>query len=153
MGNGLTGNDGDIVREGQDADRASHRKGTQGQGSIAGGPTIPGDGPDEIRPDERDPGTETSDPGGDTVPMPDPTPAAPDTPSPEQPSPTPAPSEVPRIGAEADARPPLTSEEIASNERGNGSLGTAIGLATDDTKSSTEAAMERATAVQGDARP
>ena len=113
-----------------------------------GGARVPGSTPAEVPADNRDAGNELPSPGGDTMPTPETTPAAPDTPSPEQPSPTPAPSDVPKVGG-AGVEPTMSDEAIASNERGNGSLGTAMDLAMDDQGSSTEAALRRATGVQG----
>ena len=151
MDNPLT-SDGDIVRSNQDADTRAHLAGTQGQSSMDngmdGGATVPGGTPAEVPADNRDAGNEMPSPGGDTMPTPDTTPTAPDTPEPEQPSPTPAPSEVPKVGG-AGMEPRMDNESIASNERGNSSLGSAIDLAMDDQTSSTEDALRRSTGVQG----
>ena len=116
--------------------------------TSSGGARVPGGTPAEVPADNRDPGNELPDPGGDTVPMPETTPTAPDTPSPEQPSPTPSPSEVPQVGGAA-MEPRMDDEAIASNERGNASLGTALDLSMNEPTSSTEAALQRSTGVQG----
>ena len=147
MDNSMT-NDGAVVRANQDADVESQLAGRQGQSSMDGGATVPGGSPAEVPADNRDAGDELPSPGGDTMPTPATTPAAPDTPNPEQPSPTPAPSEVPQTGGAA-TEPRMDSESIASNERGNGSLGTTIDLAMDDRSSSAEDALRRSTGVQG----
>ena len=120
--------------------------------TMDGGARVPGSTPAEVPADNRDAGNELPSPGGDTMPTPETTPTAPDTPSPEQPSPTPAPSEVPKVGGGGERtgmEPRMDGESIASNERGNGSLGTALGLAMDDSTSSTEAAIQRSVGVQG----
>lgn len=102
-----------------------------------GGARVPGGTPAEVPADNRDAGDELPSPGGDTMPTPDSTPTAPD-------APTPTPSETPKMGVDPRADR-LSPEEIASNERGNDSLGTAIDLEIGGSESSTEAALKRAT--------
>ena len=143
MGNGLATNDGDVIRTNQEADAASHLRGMQGQSSMTdameggGGSRVPGETPAEVPADNRDPGNETPMPGGDDAPMP----GGDTVTTPDAPSPTPAPTEVPQVGS---GGPPLSSEDIASDVRGNGGLGAAMGLEMSDATSSTEDAMARA---------
>ena len=149
MGDGLTTNDGDVIRTNQEADASSHVRGTQGQSSMSdGGARMPGETPAEVPADRPDPGEEAPMPDGDTVPAPD-GPSVPDPSTPgEMPSPTPAPTEVPQIGS-AEARPSLSSDEIASDVRANGGLGAVLGMEMGGGgTSSTEDAMARAADAQ-----
>ena len=95
-----------------------------------GGARVPRKTPAEVPADNRDPGVERPMPGGDTVPAPDTT------------SPTPAPTEIPQTGTGGPDT--LSADAIASNERGNGSIGTAMALEVGDDASSTESALARA---------
>ena len=132
MGNGLTTNDGDIIRANQEADMASaparHAGPVLDGRGRRGRARVPGETPAEVPADNRDPGVEVPTPDGDTMPAP----------GRARPRHAPAPSPRPRrrpprcrrwgwARAGAAPRSPLSSDEIASNERGNGSLGTRDG--------------------------
>ena len=109
------------------------------------GTRVPGETPNEV-PGDRDRGNETPMPDGDDAAMPD----GGTVPAPDTTSPTPTPTEVPRLGS-AGTGARLSPDEIASNERGNGSLGTALALEMGGggtTGSSTEDAMARAAKAQ-----
>ena len=108
---------------------------------------VPGKGPAELPPGQRDPGNEVPMPDGDTMPMPD----GDTVPVPDTTSPTPAPTELPRTGGAftgdaftGDAR---EGDEIDADTRQNGGIGNALNMSAGALggESSTEAALKRAT--------